>query len=57
MNTRWRGWAYQVGDWKEKAFLPRLAELLPRPAEPAPPAEAAPSAPPESPAPLAAPAR
>jgi hypothetical protein len=57
LNARWRGWAYQIGHWKEKAFMPRLAELLPRPAEPEPPAEAAPSVPPESPAPPAAPAR
>lgn len=28
LNARWRGWAYQVGPWKEKAFLPRLADLL-----------------------------
>lgn len=26
-NARWRGWAYQVGQWKEKAFVPLLAEL------------------------------
>lgn len=39
LNARWRGWAYQVGQWKEKAFAPLLADL--RVAEPAP-AEAAP---------------
>ncbi|WP_237214578.1 DUF4340 domain-containing protein [Falsiroseomonas oryziterrae] len=27
LNARWRGWAYQVGQWKEKAFLPRLEDL------------------------------
>jgi hypothetical protein len=27
LNARWRGWAYQVGDWKEKAFAPLLSEL------------------------------
>lgn len=26
-NARWRGWAFQVGPWKEKAFLPRLEDL------------------------------
>jgi len=26
-NARWRGWAYQVGQWKEKAFVPRLDDL------------------------------
>lgn len=26
-NNRWRGWAYQVGQWKEKAFVPRLEDL------------------------------
>jgi hypothetical protein len=35
-NARWRGWAYQVGAWKEKAFIPRLADLLPRAAPPPP---------------------
>jgi hypothetical protein len=33
LNARWRGWAYQVGPWKEKAFVPLLDEL--RAAEPA----------------------
>lgn len=32
LNARWRGWAYQVGAWKERAFAPLLAEL--RAAEP-----------------------
>ena len=44
LNNRWRGWAYQVGTWKEKAFAPRLEDLLrsersaapPAPADPAP---------------------
>ncbi len=30
LNDRWRGWAYQVGQWKEKAFLPRLEDLRKR---------------------------
>jgi hypothetical protein len=49
LNARWRGWAYQVGQWKEKAFAPRLADLAPAPeAGQPPPAEAAsaPAAPP-----------
>ncbi len=29
-NARWRGWAYQVGAWKEPAVVPRLADLLAR---------------------------
>jgi hypothetical protein len=29
-NARWRGWAYQIGAWKEQAVVPRLADLLPR---------------------------
>jgi hypothetical protein len=27
LNARWSGWAYQVGQWKEKAFVPRIADL------------------------------
>ena len=27
LNARWQGWAYQVGQWKEKAFLPRIEDL------------------------------
>ncbi|WP_149535684.1 DUF4340 domain-containing protein [Siccirubricoccus phaeus] len=58
LNARWQGWAYQVGSWKEKAFVPRLADLLPRPAEPAagaapaaaPPAAGGPTAPAPAPA-------
>jgi len=56
LNARWRGWAYQVGQWKEKAFAPLLADL--RPAEPPPadtPAPEAPAAPaPADPAPAPA---
>ncbi len=29
-NARWDGWAYQVGIWKEKAFAPKLADLMER---------------------------
>lgn len=32
LNARWGGWAYKVGIWKEKAFLPRPEDLRPRPA-------------------------
>ncbi|MFT8242697.1 DUF4340 domain-containing protein [Roseomonas sp. BN140053] len=42
LNARWRGWAYQVGAWKEKAFAPRLEDL--RRQEPRDPG-AAPAAP------------
>ncbi|WP_198374871.1 DUF4340 domain-containing protein [Neoroseomonas rubea] len=35
LNARWRGWAYQVGQWKEKAFAPTLAELRPQEQAPA----------------------
>ncbi len=38
LSARWAGWAYQVGTWKEKAFLPRMEDLAARPA--AAPAEA-----------------
>jgi hypothetical protein len=56
LSARWQGWAYQVGQWKEKAFVPRLADLVKERREPAaqqapaagqapqPPAEAAPTA-------------
>lgn len=27
LNARWRGWAYQLGEWKEKAFAPRIEDL------------------------------
>ncbi|PWC27393.1 DUF4340 domain-containing protein [Teichococcus aestuarii] len=38
LNARWRGWAYQLGAWKRRAFLPTLEELRPEeaPAAPAP---------------------
>lgn len=57
LNARWRGWAYQVGQWKERALVPRLADLQ-RQEEPAAPA-ADPATPPEPAAPAApaAPAR
>lgn len=38
LNARWRGWAYQVGQWKEKAFVPRLEDLRREERQPAPPA-------------------
>lgn len=43
-NPRWRGWAFQVGPWKEKAFVPRLADLA-RQEEAAPAGEAEPEQP------------
>ena len=56
LNARWRGWAYQVGQWKEKAFVPRLADLRREepPTAPEAPAEgAAPAAPAEGAVPAA----
>ena len=54
LNARWRGWSFQIGQWKEKAFVPLLADLR-RAEEPAP--EAAPGAEePSAPAPAEAPA-
>jgi hypothetical protein len=55
LNARWRGWAYQVGPWKEKSFIPQIADLrraeeTPPPAEPA---EDAPAGAPDAPAALA----
>jgi hypothetical protein len=48
LNARWRGWAYQVGQWKEKAFVPRLADLLKQERQAEPAAEApAPAATPQ----------
>ncbi len=35
LNARWRGWAYQLGPWKEKALLPTAVDLA-RPPEAAP---------------------
>jgi hypothetical protein len=29
LQARIEGWAYQLGQWKEKAIIPRLADLLP----------------------------
>ncbi|WP_084602748.1 DUF4340 domain-containing protein [Rubritepida flocculans] len=29
LEARLRGWAYQLGQWKEKAIIPRLADLMP----------------------------
>ncbi|MBR0679140.1 DUF4340 domain-containing protein [Roseomonas eburnea] len=42
LNARWRGWAYQVGQWKEKSFVPLLSDLRRQ--------EEAPAEPPEAPA-------
>ncbi len=58
LNARWRGWAFQIGQWKEKAFVPQLADLR-RAEEPAPepaPEEPAAPAPVEAPATAPAPA-
>jgi hypothetical protein len=49
LNARWRGWAYQVGQWKEKALVPRLADLVKQERAPAAaeqPAAEQPAAPP-----------
>ncbi len=35
-NARWDGWAYQLGIWKEKAFAPKLEDLLERERVPSP---------------------
>jgi hypothetical protein len=34
LNARWAPWAFQVGAWKEKATVPKLADLEARPAAP-----------------------
>ncbi len=39
LNARWRPWVYQVGVWKEKAFIPRFEDLLPRAAPPPQPTQ------------------
>jgi hypothetical protein len=39
LNARWRGWVYQVGQWKEKAFIPRLEDLRRQEEAPATPTE------------------
>ena len=46
LNARWKGWAFQVGAWKEKAFAPRMDDLKKQaqPANPAPPAGMPPAA-------------
>ncbi len=31
LGARWSGWAYQVGQWKERAFAPRLEDLAKQP--------------------------
>ncbi len=41
LNARWRGWAYQVGPWKEKSFVPQMTDLLRQ--EPTPPAAETPA--------------
>ncbi len=43
LANRWRGWAYQVGQWKEKSFVPRLEDLRKQP--PAQPAAETPAQP------------
>lgn len=35
-NARWRGWAYQVGPWKEKSFVPQISDLRRQEEAPAP---------------------
>ncbi|MBR0671291.1 DUF4340 domain-containing protein [Neoroseomonas soli] len=45
LNARWRGWAYQVGQWKEKAFVPLLAELRRQEEQRTEPADEAPEQP------------
>ena len=47
-NARWRGWAYQVGQWKEKAFVPLLADLRRQEQPAAEPTEETPDAPAET---------
>ena len=39
LNARWRGWVYQIGQWKEKAMIPRLDDLRRQDEVPAPAAE------------------
>lgn len=46
LNKRWAGWSFQVGDWKEAAFVPRLDDIKAPPEKPAPEKPA-----PEKPAP------
>ncbi|WP_439594952.1 DUF4340 domain-containing protein [Falsiroseomonas sp.] len=57
LNARWRGWAYQLGQWKEKSFVPRLTDLRKQEASaPAAPGSEAPATltPSETPDPPAA---
>ncbi|MDT8333375.1 DUF4340 domain-containing protein [Roseomonas gilardii] len=54
LNSRWRGWAYQVGAWKEKALVPRIEDLRREAPTPPPPGQTEqpgvlPPAPPASP--------
>jgi len=39
LDAKWRGWAYQVGTWKERALMPRLEDLLVTAPAPQAPAE------------------
>jgi hypothetical protein len=39
LNARWRGWVYQIGQWKEKAMIPRLDDLRRQEEAPAPATE------------------
>jgi hypothetical protein len=39
LNARWRGWVYQIGQWKEKAMIPRLEDLRRQEEAPAPATE------------------
>ena len=55
LNAKLAGWAFQTGQWKEKAFIPTLDDLKAPPPEPVP-APAAGPAPGPAPAPVPAPA-
>ncbi len=64
LNAKLAGWAFQTGQWKEKAFIPTLDDLKAPPPEPVPapaagvapaPAPATVSAPAPAPAPASAP--
>jgi hypothetical protein len=39
LNARWRGWVYQIGQWKEKAMIPQLLDLRRQEEAPAPATE------------------
>lgn len=45
LAARWAGWAYQIGPWKEKAFLPTPEDLRPREPVAAEPPTGAPALP------------